>query len=170
MELMHPLKMGMVGGGRGAFIGAVHRTAAALDGRVKLVAGCFSSTPEKAIASGKDLGIDDARNYPTWEAMLEGERKLPADQRIDFVSIVTPNHVHFAVADGFADAGINVICDKPLVHNGEQARELITSARKTGIVFAVTYNYSGYPLVKQAREMVRQGDLGDIRKVFVEYN
>ncbi len=162
--------MGMVGGGRGAFIGQVHRIAACLDNKVQFVAGCLSSTPDKAIASGKDLGLDDSRNYPTWEAMLEGEKKLPADQRIDFVSIVTPNHVHFPVAHAFASAGFNVICDKPLVHTMDQARQLIAAAKRSGVVFGVTYNYSGYPLVKQAREMVAAGEIGRIRKVIVEYS
>ncbi|MCC6426735.1 MAG: Gfo/Idh/MocA family oxidoreductase [Phycisphaerales bacterium] len=164
------LKMGMVGGGRGAFIGQVHRTAACLDGKVRMVAGCLSSTADKAIASGKDWGLADSRNYQTWEAMLEGEKKLPASERIDFVSIVTPNHVHFPVAHAFASAGFNVVCDKPLVHTGEQARQLIEATKKMGVVFAVTYNYSGYPMVKQAREMIVNGELGEIRKVVVEYN
>ncbi len=160
----------MVGGGRGAFIGQVHRTAACMDGKVQLVAGCLSSTPDKALASGKDWGLPDARNYPTWEAMLAGEQKLPPDQRIDFVTIVTPNHVHFPVAHAFASAGFNVVCDKPLVHTAEQARQLIDAVKKTGVVFAVTYNYSGYPLVKQAREMIAAGEIGQVRKVIVEYS
>jgi predicted dehydrogenase len=164
------LRMGMVGGGRDAFIGAVHRTAACLDGHVRFVAGALSSSPEKSIASGKDLGLDDRRNYPTWRKMLEGEMSLSPAERIDFVSIVTPNHMHFEVAHAFAAAGINVVCDKPLVHTSEQAQQLITAARGSGVVFAVTYNYSGYPLVKQARHMVRTGELGAIRKVIVEYN
>src|SRR5437773_410830 len=118
-----PLRMGMVGGGRDAFIGAVHRMAARLDGEAELLAGCLSSTPEKAMASGIDLGLEDigARNYPTWQAMLEGERKLPAGQRIDFVSIVTPNHLHFPIARAFAAAGFHIVCDKPLVHTSQQA-------------------------------------------------
>lgn len=165
-----PLRMGMVGGGRDAFIGAVHRTAACMDRGVRLIAGCLSSSPEKAIASGADLGLDPARNYRTWEEMLERELAIPAGERIDFVSIVTPNHVHYPVARAFAAAGIDVVCDKPLCHTSEQARDLASTAKKSGVVFAVTYNYSGYPLVKQARDMVRQGELGDIRKVIVEYN
>lgn len=164
------LKMGMVGGGRDAFIGMVHRTAACLDGEAAFVAGALSSTPEKALASGRDLGLEDRRNYPTWEKMLEGERALPEGERIDFVSIVTPNHMHFPVAKAFAEAGFNVVCDKPLVHTVEQAEELAAIVKRTGVVFAVTYNYSGYPMVKQARHMVRAGQLGEIRKVIVEYN
>ncbi len=162
--------MGMVGGGRDAFIGGVHRKAAALDGQIELVAGALSSKPEKAIASGKDLGLSDDRNYPTWKAMLEAESKLPREQRIDFVSIVAPNDVHFDVAKAFVQAGFHVICDKPLCHSSAQARELIEVVKKAKTVFAVTYNYSGYPMVKQARHMVRQGMLGDLRKVIVEYN
>lgn len=164
------LRMGMVGGGRDAFIGAVHRTAACLDNTVRFVAGCLSSSPKKAVASGADLGLDPRRNYRTWEDMLAGELALPPDDRIDFVSIVTPNHVHYPVAKAFAAAGINVICDKPLCHTSEQARDLAAAARASGVVFAVTYNYSGYPMVKQARAMVRAGELGAIRKVIVEYN
>ncbi|HWG85390.1 MAG TPA: Gfo/Idh/MocA family oxidoreductase [Deinococcales bacterium] len=167
---MPPLKYGMVGGGRDAFIGAVHRKAIALDAQAQFVAGALSSSPEKAKASGRDLGLPDDRNYGTWQEMLEGELRRPQGERIDFVSIVTPNDMHYPVAKAFAEAGINVVSDKPLVHTSEQARDLIETARRSGIVFAVTYNYTGYPLVKQAREMVRRGDLGEIRKVIVEYN
>jgi len=168
------LRFGMVGGGRDAFIGAVHRVAAGLDvanGRgARLVAGCLSSSPEKALASGRDLGLDASRNYPTWREMLAGELRLPRDQRIDFVSIVTPNHVHYEVAKAFAESGINVVCDKPLCHTWAQAADLVAVARRANVVFAVTYNYSGYPLVRQAREMVKRGEIGEIRKVVVEYN
>ncbi len=164
------LKMGMVGGGRDAFIGAVHRTAACLDGDVEFVAGALSSTPGKAIASGKDLGLDDARNYTTYETMIDGESKLPEGERVDFVSIVTPNHMHFPVARAMLNAGINVVCDKPLVHTVAEANELIELSKKCDAVFAVTYNYSGYPMVKQARHVARSGQLGEIRKIIVEYN
>ena len=164
------LKMGMVGGGRDAFIGAVHRHAAALDSQIDFVAGALSSTPEKARASGRDLGLDDARNYGTWEEMLERESSLPEGERINFVSVVTPNHMHFPVAYAFAEAGFNVVSDKPMVHTTEQARKLIEVVEKTGVTFAVTYNYTGYPMVKQARHMVREGQLGELRKVIVEYN
>jgi predicted dehydrogenase len=162
--------MGMVGGGRDAFIGAVHRTAACLDNHVRFVAGALSSNPDKAKVSGKDLGLDDRRNYGSWREMLDGELKLPKGERIDFVSIVTPNHVHYEVAKAFAEAGIAVVCDKPLCHTSEQARGLITAAKKGNAVFAVTYNYSGYPMVKQARHMVASGAIGEVRKVIVEYN
>jgi len=168
------LRMGMVGGGRDAFIGAVHRMAARLDadyeGGMEFVAGALSSNPEKAKASGQDLGLADDRNYISWEAMLEGERARPETERIDFVSIVTPNHMHFPVAKAFAEGGFNVLLDKPMVHTSTQAAELTSVAQQAGVVFAVTYNYSGYPMVKQAREMVKAGDLGEIRKVVVEYN
>lgn len=164
------LRYGMVGGGEGAFIGAVHRHAMALDHRYELTAGALSATPEKARRSGAALGLPDDRNYPTWEAMLEGELKRPEGERIDLVVIVTPNHVHYPVARAFAEAGINVVSDKPLVHTSEQAEDLVATAQRTGVVFAVTYNYTGYPMVKHAREMVRRGDLGAIRKVVVGYH
>jgi predicted dehydrogenase len=168
--MTNKITYGMVGGGRDAFIGEVHRQAAALDSRIDLVAGALSSTPEKAKASGQDLGLPEDRNYGSWEEMLELEMDRPEDKRIDFVSIVTPNHVHFPIAKAFAEAGINVVCDKPLVHTVEQARELMEVVERTGIVFAVTYNYTGYPMVKQARHMISSGQLGDVRKVIVEYN
>jgi predicted dehydrogenase len=164
------LKYGMVGGGRDAFIGAVHRMAMALDGQYEMVAGALSSTPEKALASGEDLGLEPSRNYPTWQAMLEGELKLPTSQRMDLVVIVTPNHVHYPVAKAFVEAGFHVVSDKPLVHTLAQAKDLVGTVQKSGVVFGVTYNYTGYPMVRHAREMVRRGDLGEIRKVIVEYN
>ena len=167
---MKKLKAGMVGGGQGAFIGEVHRKAMALDGQIDFVAGALSSTPEKARASGEELGLADDRNYGSWEAMLEGELARPEGERIDFVSIVTPNHVHYPVAKAFADNGINVVSDKPLVHTSEEANSLIESVEKNGVIFGVTYNYTGYPMVRQAREMVANGDLGELRKVIVEYN
>jgi predicted dehydrogenase len=162
--------MGMVGGGRDAFIGAVHRTAAIMDGRAAFVAGALSATPDKAIQSGRDLGLPDRRNYATWRDMLDGERELPENERIEFVSIVTPNDTHFPIAEAFVRAGFPVVCDKPLVHSSQQAEMLIQAVRKSNVVFAVTYNYSGYPMVKQAREMVQAGELGEIRKVIAEYN
>jgi len=164
------LRYAMVGGGRDAFIGAVHRKAIALDGQVDLVAGALSSSPEKARASGRDLFLADDRNHGDWQSLLDDELKRPLDERIDFVSIVTPNHVHFPVAKAFVDAGFHVVCDKPLVHTGEQADALVAAVARQGTVFGVTYNYTGYPMVRQAREMVRSGELGEIRKVVVEYN
>lgn len=165
-----PLKLGMVGGGSGAFIGAVHRMAARLDGEFEITAGALSGSPEKAIASGREIGLADDRNYASWQEMLERESALPEGERIDAVSIVTPNHLHFPVASAFVQAGFNVICDKPLVLNSEQAGQLSGQVAAAGVLFAVTYNYSGYPLVREARQRVRDGRLGRIRKVLVEYN
>ena len=164
------LRYAMVGGGRGAFIGAVHRHAMALDGQYELVAGALSASPEKALASGRDLGLTDARSHGSWQALLDDELKRSADERIDVVSIVTPNHVHHEVARAFVDAGFHVVCDKPLVHTSEQAEDLVARVAKQGTVFAVTHNYTGYPMVRQAREMVRAGVIGTIRKVVVEYH
>jgi predicted dehydrogenase len=164
------LKMGMVGGGSGAFIGAVHRSAAVLDGEIEFAAGALSSTREKALASGRELALPDERNYGSWQEMIEGELSLPEEDRIDFVSVVVPNHMHFPVAHAFTEAGFNVVVDKPMVHTSEQAAQLIDAVEKAGTVFAVTYNYTGYPMVKQARHMVRRGDLGEVRKVIVEYS
>jgi predicted dehydrogenase len=164
------LRYAMVGGGRDAFIGAVHRKAIALDGQAELVAGALSASPDKARASGRDLLLADERNLGDWQALLDDELKRPAEERIDFVSIVTPNHVHFPVAQAFVDAGFHVVCDKPLVHTREQADALVAAVARRGTVFGVTYNYTGYPMVRQARAMVRAGELGEIRKVVVEYN
>ena len=167
---MKKLKMGMVGGGSGAFIGAVHRRAAVMDGEVEFVAGALSSTPEKALASGRELGLTDERNYASWERMLEAELSLPEEESVDFVSVVTPNHMHHPVARGFAEAGFNVVLDKPMVQTSQEAEDLTRVVEDSGVVFAVTYTYTGYPMVKQARHMVRQGLLGEVRKVIVEYN
>ena len=169
-ENFRKLRYAMVGGGRDAFIGAVHRKAIALDGQVELVAGALSSSPDKARASGRDLFLADDRNHGDWQSLLADELKRPTDERIDFVSIVTPNHVHFPVAQAFVDAGFHVVCDKPLVHTRAQADALIAAVQRQGTVFGVTYNYTGYPMVRQAREMVRAGQLGTLRKVVVEYN
>jgi predicted dehydrogenase len=165
-----PLRYGMVGGGEGAFIGAVHRHALALDHRYVLTAGALSSTPERARRSGAALGLPNDRIYPTWAAMLEAELARPADERIDLVVIVTPNHVHYPVAKAFADAGFHVVSDKPLVHTSEQADDLVATVARRGVVFAVTYNYTGYPMVKEARALVREGAIGAVRKVVVGYH
>jgi predicted dehydrogenase len=167
---MRKLKMGMVGGGSGALIGAVHRRAAVMDGEVEFVAGALSSSPEKALASGRELGLTEERNYASWERMLEAELSLPKEERVDFVSIVTPNHMHHPVARAFAEAGFNVVLDKPMVHTSQEAEDLMRVVESSGVVFAVTYTYTGYPMVKQARHMIRQGLLGEVRKVIVEYN
>ncbi len=169
MALERKLKMGMVGGGNDAFIGAVHRSAALLDGQVDFVAGALSSTPEKAKASARALLLPEERAYGSWEEMVEIESKLPEGDRIDFVSIVTPNHMHFPVAKAFAEAGFNIICDKPMTYSLVEAIELVQVVGNSGIVFALTHNYTGYPMVKQARHMVKSGELGNILKFVVEY-
>ncbi len=159
----------MVGGGPGAFIGAVHRMAAALDGCYELAAGVFSADPEKSGAMGAELGLDPARVYGSVQEMAEREASLPAGERIEAVSIVTPNHLHHPVARAFLEAGIHVICDKPLTTTVRDAEELCRLSEERGLVFAVTYNYTGYPMVKEARARVRSGELGRPRKVVVEY-
>ncbi|RME03925.1 MAG: gfo/Idh/MocA family oxidoreductase, partial [Bacteroidetes bacterium] len=159
----------MVGGGRGAFIGAVHRMAAALDGEIELVCGAFSSDPERSKLSGADLGLPPERVYGSYKEMIEKESKLPEDVRMDFISIVTPNHVHFRPAVLALENGFHVVCDKPLCFNMEEALHLETLVKRSGLLFALTHNYTGYPMVKQARAMVRNGDIGEIRKVVVEY-
>lgn len=164
------LRYGMVGGGEGAFIGAVHRHAMALDHRYAWVAGALSATPEKARRSALALGLAEDRAYPTWQAMLEAERSRPAGERIDVVVIVTPNDVHHPVAAAFADAGFHVVCDKPLARTSAEAEDLVATAARTGVVFGVTYTYAGYPMVKEARRLVREGRLGAVRKVVVGYH
>ena len=163
------LKMGMVGGGRGAFIGGVHRRAANLDGQIELVAGAFSSDPKKSKLSGKDFFLTPSRVYGSYQEMAEKEALLPPGERIDFVSIVVQNYLHFDVAKTFLKAGFNVVCDKPVTLDLAQARELKKIITKTKKVFALTHNYTGYPMVKQAREMVKKGKLGKIIKVVCEY-
>ena len=163
------LRMGMVGGGQGAFIGAVHRMAAALDQQIELVAGCFSRDLENTRTTGRQLGLDPARCYDTFEQMAKTEARLPAEQRIDFVSIVTPTVSHFSIARAFLDAGIHVVCDKPLAFALDEARELVALVEKSGLVFALTHNYTGYPMVRHARHLCSTGQLGQIRKVIVEY-
>jgi len=163
------LKAGMVGGGRDAFIGGVHRMAMRLDGKIELVAGAFSSNPEKAKLSGEDLLLDSKRVYADYHTMAREESRLPAGERIDFVSVVTPNRTHVPVAKAFLEAGFNVVCDKPLAFDLDEALALREVVRKTGKVFALTHNYTGYPMVKEARELVRSGELGEILKVVAEY-
>jgi predicted dehydrogenase len=162
--------MGMVGGGKDAFIGAVHRLAANLDGKIELVAGAFSSNPNKSHESGALLLLDPKRVYDSYEAMAAAEAKLPVGERIDFVSIVTPNFAHFPAAKTFLEAGFNVVCDKPMTLNLSEALELRDAVRRTRKVFALTHNYTGYPMVKEARELVRAGALGNILKVVMEYS
>jgi predicted dehydrogenase len=159
------LRMGLVGGGPGAFIGKVHNIAAVLDNRATLVAGALSSDPARSKASAADYDIRPERAYGSFEEMVQGESRLPASERIDFASIATPNHTHFAIAKAFAEAGFNVMCDKPLTLDLAQAEELARVVQRAGVVFAVTHNYTGYPLVRQARDMVRSGELGEVNAV-----
>lgn len=163
--LNRKLRMGLIGGGQGAFIGRVHATAAVLDNRAALVAGALSADPAKAKASAPDYDIKPERAYSSYQEMVTTESKLPANERVDFVSVATPNHTHFEIAKAFAEAGFNVMCDKPLTLDLAQAEELAKIVQKTGVVFAVTHNYTGYPLVRQARDMVKSGELGEINAV-----
>ena len=159
------IRLGMVGGGRGAFIGAVHRIAARLDDQYELVAGAFSSDPEKSAASAADLGV--ARSYGSYAEMAQKEARRK--DGIEAVAIVTPNHMHAPVAVEFLKRGIHVICDKPLTATLPEAKKLAKTAEASGVVFALTHNYTGYPMIRQAREMIAAGALGDIRLVNVEY-
>ncbi len=161
--------MGMVGGGRGAFIGAVHRIAANIDGQIDLVCGAFSSDPQRSKESGGDFFLPPDRCYGTFDEMMKAEAALPEDQRMDFVSIVTPNHVHFPAAKAALEAGFHVLSDKPATFDLAEAKQLKQLIEQSGLLYGLTHNYTGYPLVKQARDMVREGKLGKIRKVVVEY-
>jgi predicted dehydrogenase len=161
--------MGMIGGGRGAFIGAVHRMAAALDGGIELVCGAFASDPERSRASALELGIEPMRAYPHYRQMLEVESTLPDDVRMDFVTIVTPNHLHYEIARAALECGFDVVCEKPLTTTLAEALDLRDVVRRTRRLLAVTFNYTGYPLVKQARHLAVSGALGELRKVCVEY-
>ncbi|WP_425099541.1 Gfo/Idh/MocA family protein [Tropicibacter sp. S64] len=164
---MKPLKLGMVGGGQGAFIGGVHRIASRIDGQWQLVAGALSSDPDRAKASAAELNIAEDRAYTSFEEMAQAE--AAREDGIDAVAIVTPNHMHAAPAIAFLRAGIHVICDKPLAATREQAEAIAEAVKDTGKLFILTHNYTGYPLIRQAREMVANGDLGEIRVVQVEY-
>jgi predicted dehydrogenase len=166
---MRKLRMGMIGGGIDSFIGDVHRKAAALDGMIELVCGAFSSSVEKSLASGKNLLLPESRCYGTFEEMILAEKKLPENLRMDFVAIVTPNHVHFSPAKMALENGFHVVCDKPMTLTIAEAKELETVVSSTGLLFALTHNYPGSPMVKQAKAMIAHGDLGKIRKVQVQY-
>src|SRR5260370_32079464 len=161
--------MGLVGGGQGAFIGRVHATAAVLDNRAALVAGALYSDPDRAKASAPDFDIPAERAYGSYQEMIAAELKLRADKRIDFASIATPNHTHFEIAKAFAEAGFNVLCDKPMTFDLKQAEQLADVVKKSGVVFALTHNYTGYPLVRQARAMVQAGELGEINAIRASY-
>jgi predicted dehydrogenase len=162
-----PIRLGMVGGGQGAFIGAVHRIAARIDGHYTLVAGALASDPDRAMASGAELGLDPKRTYTDFQKMASRERRL--SNGIEAVAIVTPNHMHYPVARAFLRAGIHVICDKPLVTSLGDARKLQKLVADSGCVFALTHNYTGYPMIRQAQAMVAAGDLGDLRVIQAEY-
>jgi predicted dehydrogenase len=163
------LRYGMVGGGQNAFIGAVHRLAANLDGQIELVAGAFSSDAKNSRTTGEQLFLDPKRVYGSYAEMAKAEAALPAEERIDFVSIVTPNFLHAPVAMEFLKAGFHVVCDKPMTLTVKEAKRLREVVQKSGKVFALTHNYTGYPMVKEARELVRTGQLGKILKVVAEY-
>ena len=163
------IRMGMIGGGPGAFIGEVHRKAARLDGQIELVAGAFSIIPEESTQMGKELGIDPKRAYLTAEDMLKGELALPADQRVDFVAICTPNFTHFPLARDFAEAGFHIMCEKPMTISLEEAKQLEEVVKRKGTVFGLMHAYTAYPMVKLARDLAAKGELGTIRKVIVEY-
>jgi predicted dehydrogenase len=163
------LRMGMIGGGKNAFIGAVHRIAANMDGLIELVCGALSSSPNKAKESGLALFLPEDRIYGSYKEMIEKESKLPADKRMDFVAIVTPNHVHFEPAMLALEKGFHVVIDKPMTFSLEEAKKLEKKVKDTGLLLCLTHTYSGYPMVKQARQMVKDGNFGQIRKIYVEY-
>lgn len=167
-EITTPIRLGMIGGGRGAFVAGVHRSAATRDGAFRLVAGALSASREKALASARELHLD--RGYGTWQEMLEAELAMPESERVQAVSVVTPNDLHHPVCRAFADAGFHVVCDKPLSNSPGQAEDLVRVAAERGIVFAVTYNYTGYHMVREARRLVHEGLIGEVRKVVVTYD
>ena len=164
-SLDRKLRFALVGGGQGSFIGRVHSIAAQLDGRAELVAGALSSDPQRARDSAGDYGIAPERAYGSYQEMIDGELALDESERIDFISIATPNHTHFEIAKAAVEAGFNVVCDKPLTFDLPQAEELAALVEQHKVVFAVTHNYTGYPLVRQAREMVQSGELGEIQAI-----
>ncbi|MGI4804972.1 MAG: Gfo/Idh/MocA family protein [Janthinobacterium lividum] len=163
------LRLGMIGGGQGAFIGAVHRIAARMDDQYDLVCGAFSSDPAKSKASGLLLNVDENRIYNSWQELIEKEKQLPEDERIQVISIVTPNHVHFAPAKTALENGFHVILDKPATFSLQEAKDLQTIIEQTGNLFCLTHTYTGYPMVKEAKQFVQSGKLGKIRKIYVEY-
>jgi predicted dehydrogenase len=163
------LRMGMVGGGKDAFIGAIHRIAANMDGLIELAAGALSINPDIAKDSGKALFLPEDRTYLNYEEMIKKESQLPADKRIDFVTIVTPNFAHFAPAMMALDHGFNVVIEKPITFTLDEAKQLKKKVEETGLILALTHTYSGYPMVKQARAMMQENVFGKIRKIYVEY-
>lgn len=166
---MRKLRMGMIGGGPGAFIGAIHRSAALMDGLIELIGGSFSSDPLKSEKAGKELFLDPTRVYASYQQMIENELKLPAGERMDFISIVTPNHLHFAPAKLALENGFHVVLDKPMTFNLDEAKDLKKIVERTGRYLCLTHTYTGYPMIKEARQQVRNGTIGKVRKVFVSY-
>ena len=167
--LNRKLRMALVGGGQGAFIGRVHATAAVIDNRAELVAGALSSNPEKAKASAPSYDIKDNRAYGSFDELIQTETSLPADERVDFISVATPNHTHFPIARAAVEAGFNVVCDKPMTFDLQQAEELMGIVERSGVVFALTHNYTGHPLVRQARQMIQAGELGEVQAFRASY-
>ncbi len=167
--LNRKLKMGLVGGGQGSFIGKVHSIAACLDNRAEVVAGAFSSNADRSKASAVDYDVSAQRAYGSYQEMIATEQKLPVGERIDFVSVTTPNHTHFEIAKAAVDAGFHVVCDKPMTFDLSQAEELARAVDKSQVIFALTHNYTGYPLVRQAREMILGGELGEIQATRATY-
>jgi len=167
--LNRKLKMGLVGGGQGSFIGKVHSIAACLDNRAEVVAGAFSSNAERSKASAADYDVAPSRAYGSYQEMMAAEKQLPEGERIDFVSVTTPNHTHYEIAKAAVEAGFHVMCDKPMTFDLRQAEELATAVDKSQVVFALTHNYTGYPLVRQAREMILAGELGEIQATRATY-
>ncbi len=163
MKLDRKLNMGMVGGGPGAFIGDVHRKASRMDGQIELVAGAFDINPRKSKQMGRELYLNNKRVYRNYEEMIERELKLPEGERIDFVSVTTPNNWHFPIARDFLKAGFHVMCEKPMTFNVQEARQLKKIVKESRKVFGLMHNYTGYPMVKLARDMAREGDLGKIQ-------
>jgi len=161
--------MGLIGGGPGAFIGEVHRKASSLDYGIELVAGAFDINPRKSKQMGKMLNLPAKRAYSNYEEMIEKELKLPVGERVDFVSVTTPNNWHFPIARDFLNAGFHVMCEKPMTFNSKEAKDLVKIVRKNRRVFGLMHNYTGYPMVKLARDMVREGDIGKVRKIVVQY-
>lgn len=168
-SLNRKLNMALIGGGQGSFIGRVHATAGVLDNRASLVAGALSSNAERAKASAASYDIAESRAYTSYAQLFEEENKLPEGERVDFVSIATPNHTHFEIAKAAVEAGFNVICDKPMTFDMAQAEELVKVVENSGVVFAVSHNYTGYPLIRMAREMILNGELGEIQAVRSTY-
>lgn len=166
---MRKLRLGMIGGGPGAFIGSVHRTAAAIDGLYEMTGGAFSSSAEKSKTMAAELNLSSERVYGSWEEMIRKEKELPEDQRMDVISIVTPNHVHFGPARAAMEAGFDVIMDKPMTFNLAEAKDLKEVVEQTGRLFCLTHTYSGYPMVKEAKEQVKKGAIGKVRKIVVVY-